>query len=122
MLKQQEQITEGMTVIDVNGNRVGNVEFIKFGDEDLQDPGVEVNEPSTAPDETPNFFDDIARAIVGGPDIPQEVRQNLLRLGYMKIGNTGLFKGNRYATLDAVDHVHDDHVHLSIDSDALIGG
>lgn len=122
MFRQQEKIREGMTVLDVEGNRIGTVEFVKFGDEDVQRPGTEANQVSPTPrtEVYPNFLEDIAAAISGENSVPEEVRANLLRLGYMKIGNTGLFKGSRYTTLDNVDHVHDDHVHLTIDNDALI--
>ena len=83
MLRQQEKIREGMTVLDVEGNRIGTVEFVKFGDEDVQQPGTEANEVSPTPRTAayPNFLEDVAAAISGEDSVPEEVRANLLRLG-----------------------------------------
>lgn len=51
--------------------------------------------------------------------MPDEVRERMLRHGYMQI-DTGLIRSDRYAMLDQVRGVSGDRVDLSVSRDDLI--
>src|SRR5262249_48211493 len=115
------QIHKGMKVYDRNEHEVGTIEYVQFTDEDPTKVG-----PETATEtvdkispERHGLVQDIARAVAGGDDLPEEVRQKLLRDGYIKI-DTGLLKSDVYALPNQVSSVSDDHVYLEVTHDELI--
>ncbi|WP_460463897.1 hypothetical protein [Arthrobacter pigmenti] len=63
---------------------------------------------------------EVSEALGAGADLPEQFRERLLRLGYIKIDSKGLFKADCYAGADRLARVEDDVVHLNIDSSELI--
>lgn len=114
-----KHIKEYMDVIDVNGKKVGTVDYVKFGDEDPADPGPETRTENTPPSNRTSLVDDIADALATTREIPEAVRERMLRYGYIKI-DTGILESNQYVILDEVTRVHDDHIHISRTQDDLI--
>lgn len=122
MLSTEEltRIEEGMTVIDVNGDKVGTVEFVRFGDEDYTQPGPETSEVYYATEREDTFIDIVAQ--VFDPHeidaMPKELQERMYRHGFLKV-DPGLFHRDRYVLLDNVNSVMDSEVHLSITKDEL---
>jgi hypothetical protein len=111
-------IKEGMEVFDVNNKSLGSVDYVRFGDDNPQDDyhTATASEPSETPVEA--IAESVADAFVGKDDIPEEVRQRLLRYGYLRL-NGGLMQSDRFITPDQVARVTDDHVELNVSEDLL---
>ncbi len=111
-------IKEGMEVIDVNDKSLGHVDYVRFGDDNPRDDYH--TETATEPDETPaeEIAESVADAFVGRDDIPDELRQRLLRYGYLRLDG-GLLHSDRFVTPDQVARV-DEHVHLNVAGDDLL--
>lgn len=115
------QIHTGMKVYDRNEHEVGTIEYVQFTDEDPTHPGPETATETvdkTSP-ERHGFVQDIAKAVAGSDNIPEEVRQKLLRDGYIKI-DTGLLRSDVYALPNQVSSVSDEKVYLEVTHDELI--
>jgi hypothetical protein len=89
------QIVEGMRVFDAIGKEIGTVEFVKLGDPEAT---------TTLGEETDN----------GEPRIAGELRDRLLRLGFIKVDRKGLLKSDAYATAEEIDRVQNDTVRLTV--------
>jgi hypothetical protein len=115
------QIHTGMKVYDRNEHEIGTIEYVQFTDEDSDSPGPETateTADKTSPDRN-GFMETIARAIDGGDDLPEELRQKLLREGYIKI-DTGILKSDVFALPNQVSSVSDENVYLEATRDELI--
>ncbi|HLV35981.1 MAG TPA: hypothetical protein VKY59_12735 [Spirillospora sp.] len=92
-------IREGMSVFDLQDNKVGTVRHIQFAD----DTTAEV-------------------ALLGDPlvpEAPEPIRRRLLKSGFIRI-DTGLLRRDRYATADQINRVQDDRVQLYVTRDELV--
>jgi hypothetical protein len=89
------QVVEGMRVFDADGQEVGVVEYVKLGDPEAI---------TTLGEET----DD------GEPRVAGELRERLLRLGFVKVDRKGLLKADGYVAADEIDRVQDGAVHLTV--------
>jgi hypothetical protein len=120
-------ITEGMSVHDSAGKRIGKVRNVRMGGNDPVDAGRQANEAGTnAPDSDVGGF---ASTLITGlgetfasdeSALPDEERQNLLNKGYIQIDSSGLFAADRFATPDQIARVDGDGVHLNVDQDELL--
>ena len=114
-------IKEGLDVLDANDEKIGTVDTIKFGEENSSTIGSDVSEGGSGADDgimSDSIFDDLARAIAGDDNIPDEVRQRLMVSGYFKVAS-GLFRNDAYVLMDQVAHITDDHVHLNVAKDHI---
>ena len=109
------RVQEGMRVVDATGEEVGKVAYVKMGDPEAAT--TQGNEP-VAPGLTERFADVVAP---GGrvPDVPDPLRTNLLRTGFIKIKGHGLFAKDRYVSIERVRDVLDDEVRLDVAKDSL---
>jgi heat induced stress protein YflT len=89
------QVVEGMRVFDAAGKEVGKVEFVKLGDPEAI---------TTLGEETDN----------GEPRVAGELRERLLRLGFVKVDRKGFLKSDAYVAADEIDRVQDGAVHLTV--------
>ncbi|GAB3887631.1 general stress protein [Terrabacter terrigena] len=95
-----EKVYEGMAVVDVNGEEVGKVEFVKLGDPQaisIQDEGPDVM-----------------------PDVPRPFAERLLLTGFLKVDRKGLFARDAYVSATEVDVVEDGTVRLNVSKDMLL--
>ncbi|HEU5430686.1 MAG TPA: hypothetical protein VFU81_03435 [Thermomicrobiales bacterium] len=105
------QIHHGMRVVDANGETIGKVDYIKMGD-----PRA-ATVASNAP---------VDRGLIGTflgdvePDVPEPLRDRLLRHGYMKVDGKGWIDTDRYVPADEIARVAGDTVTLTVDKDHLI--
>jgi hypothetical protein len=90
-----------MPVVDAAGERIGKVSVVKMGDPEAV---------TTEGEET----DD------GEPHVVGELRDRLLRLGFIKINRKGFLRPDGYASADQIDRVEGESVRLSVtDTDLL---
>src|SRR5438105_14358466 len=92
-----ERVQEGMRVIDANGDDIGYVQHLKMGDpEALTTPG---NEPTVSAGYAP-LSDDADE-----PQVPEPIRSDLLRVGYVKVDGPDIFDHDRYLRADVIARV-----------------
>ncbi len=114
-----ESVREGMTVRDRDGHDLGTVDFVHFSDEDPDRPGPET--VTAGPDEARSrnsLFDIIAEAF-RTHDVPDEMRQRLLRNGFLRIDPHGVLAAERYVMPDQIDRVSGNDVVLNTGKDEL---
>ena len=103
-----KQIREGMTVLDANGDEVGEVEFVKMADPqsaDLEEGPM--SEPGS------NLLDAL------DPSGDDRVSDRMLQRGYVKIDVKGLLAGDKYVLSDDIANVDGETVHLTMDKDNI---
>jgi hypothetical protein len=101
-----EQVQEGMSVYDVEGEHMGTVEYVKMGDpEALTTRG---NEPSVLNGVMPmsNESDE--------PQVPEPLRSDLVRVGFIKIDGQNLLDTDRYFRADLVDRIEGGKVYMKL--------
>lgn len=104
-----DKIHEGMDVYDSEGDKIGTVERLYFGSEGVDEPGPE---PATAPEmRDDTLIDEIAEAF-NTEDIPEEVRERLLRHGFVHVDGGLIFDKDYYVLPDKIDRVDADGVHV----------
>ena len=112
-----ERVTEGMTVVDLGGEKVGKVEYVQFGDpQAITTAGNEDQAGDAGP------LGVLGRAIGGGagePDVPEPARSQLLRQGFLKVDGPGLTDTDRYVRSDLIDKVAEDTVTIRVGKDQL---
>lgn len=116
------QVYEGMDVYDVEGEKVGTVEKVFVG-------GVagENDQQGSAPATTPvpletrdeTFVDDIAEAFDPQHEIPEVVRERLLRHGFIRVEGPEIFEQEQYITPEQIASVTDDEVRLRVSRSEL---
>jgi hypothetical protein len=102
------RIREGMRVLDAKGDEVGTVESLKMGSA----------EAATAQGQTADgddgLFEDLVAGLAGdGDDLPDQQRDRMLRLGYIKVDRKGLFKDDVYVVSEDIRRVGDDVVYIT---------
>jgi hypothetical protein len=115
------QIREGMDVYNYDEERIGKVERVFFGSvsegEAATGTGAATADPVGAGDRT--WLTALAD-VFDNDDIPNELREQLQRKGFIRIDSSGLFSSDRYATPDQIAAVHQDRVILRTDKEGLI--
>lgn len=108
-------VREGMTVVDASGEELGTVTEVRFGD--TRTVTTEGQAPELGDD---GVFTAFARALDDGPQVPDQDRARLLRLGYLRVGR--LLARDLYAAADEVDGVEGETVRLVLTEDQLSSG
>lgn len=106
-------VENGMRVFDANGDELGKVDSIKMGD-----PGA-VTTRGEEPYDGGDLLDEIGRAVFGGEELPEQIRHNLLRVGYIRVDGKGWFDTDYFAAADQIATVEGDAVRLSVAKEAL---
>jgi hypothetical protein len=117
VVRSMERITEGMTVVDLAGEKVGKVEYVQFGDpQAVTTEGNELDRPGGG------FIGEAAMSVFGDerePDVDEPLRTQLQRYGFIKVDGPGLFAKDRYVRSDLIGNVSDDVVTLKVSKDQL---
>lgn len=102
-----ERVQEGMTVVDAAGEKLGTVAYVKMGDP--QAVTTQGNEPGQ-----PGSIGEVPLAVTGErePDVPEPLRSQLLRSGFIKVDRPGLLAADRYVPGDRIGDVSGDTVTL----------
>lgn len=112
-------IREGMKVFDSQREKIGEVEYVKFGDDDPATAETEAAGISDVPERRESLIDNIADAF-RTDELPEEVREKLLLQGFIRIDADGLFAADRYVTPDQIGGVTEDGVILTVSKDELL--
>jgi sporulation protein YlmC with PRC-barrel domain len=113
------QVHKDMSVYDRTGKKIGSVENVQFGDEDLERPGVETSTAQALNATGNDLVEDLAKALKTEEQVPLELRKRLLRYGYIKV-DTGILKSDRYASADQIARVTADRIDLDVTMNELI--
>jgi hypothetical protein len=105
-------VKEGMEVIDIHSKRLGKVEYVRFGDDTPRDDYP----TEAAPEE---IIQSIADDFAGKDDMPEELREHLLRYGYFRLGS-GLIHKDYFVTPDQVARVSNNQVELNVTTEELL--
>jgi hypothetical protein len=118
-----ERVRKGMHVIDVNGNNVGVVEDLKFGDTaaassegqtDLLASGGGADRVIAAPVQGfPIVMESASSEHPDLAELPPEQAERLLRLGYIKVKTGHIFHGHRFFASDEIADISDDSLRLT---------
>ncbi len=104
------RVQEGMRVVDAAGEDLGKVEYLQMGD-----PGAVTTEGNEhRPDDLVGRVLERALPEESEPDVPDTLRTELQRTGYLKIGGHGIGGKARYVSSEHVGEVSDDTVRLSV--------
>lgn len=107
------QVREGMQVVDVHGEELGTVEFVKMGD-----PEAATTRGSAQPSN--DLVEIVAEAFTGGePELPEPKRAQLLRYGFIKIDGPDFSDTDRYVRSDRIREVSADTVFLTVSKEQL---
>jgi hypothetical protein len=113
------QVRKDMAVYDREGNMIGTVETVYFGDEDLERPGVETATAPTPDVANRGLIENVPEALNPDNRIPTELRSRLQRYGFIKV-ETGILASDRYARADQITKVDENRVELNVTQDELI--
>ena len=109
----------GMRVLDSARNEIGKVEDFRFS-ENEDDPDLEP-EDIDASDRRQDggLVEDIAEAFA--PDeLPEALRDRLLREGYIRLDTKGLFAADRYILPEQISATAGDELLLNVSKDELM--
>ena len=119
-------IKEGMSVYDVEGEEVGEVDFVYFGTMQIEDTalGVTPATQGTAPGDLSPGESWVARLndILGldDPDLfPEVVAKRLMQKGFVRVEGGLLFGDDRFILPEQIAGLDEDGVHLKVEADDL---
>lgn len=105
-------VRQGMSVVDIAGERVGIVEMVKAGDPEASTSQGQVADGLVA---------EAKRAFRGGePRVPAELASQLVRVGFVKVDGRGILGRDIYVAAVQVKEVVDDVVHLGVSQTELL--
>jgi hypothetical protein len=112
-----------MRVYDREGKDVGQVENVYLGS--VSEKADEYGQgPATADDpDLPgegSLINNIVEAFTFEDELPEVMRNRLLRQGFIRIDGPGWFASDRYVTPDKIASVSDGRVYLSVAQNELI--
>jgi len=112
-------VHEGMDVFDLNGDKIGEVKFVRLSDEIASTEYPETATAGKVDDTNSSLIEDIADVFTDWPELPEEMRQRLLRSGFVRIGR-GLLKSDLVAMPEQIANVTQDAVYLNAAEDTLL--
>jgi hypothetical protein len=115
-----EQIQVGMKVFDSELHEIGKVDGLKFP-ENQTAPMVEpaTVDPADDVQDENSIIEAVADAF-GYEDVPEPLRSQLLRDGYVHLDTKGLFAHDRYILPEQIARMTADGIQLNVTKDALI--
>jgi hypothetical protein len=114
------KIHEGMVVYDQEQNEIGTVDYVQFGDEDPLQPGVETATVNPAQRDTRDSLLENIIDVFRPDDIPEVLRDRLLRYGFVRVDAPGLFNADRYISPDQIQSVTENRVMLNVSKSELV--
>jgi hypothetical protein len=109
------RVQEGMRVVDAAGEDLGKVEYLQMGDPEA----VTTEGNEHRPNDLVGRVVERAFPEESEPDVPDPLRTELQRTGYLKIGGHGILGRARYVSSERVSAVSGDTVRLSVRKDDL---
>ena len=113
------EIHKGMKVFDSTRRQIGTVDDFRFS-ENEDSPDLQPAElDATDRRRDGSLVQNIAEAF-GADELPEVLRDRLLREGYIRLDTAGLFAADRYILPDQIASTTDEAVILTISKDELI--
>jgi hypothetical protein len=115
------KIQNGMKVYDLAQHEIGTVEYVQFGDEDPLRPGVETasaNPAQTQPNGS--WLVEGLTDLFSPDDLPETLKDRLLRYGFVRVDAPGLFNADRYIFPNQIQSVDGNRVTLNVTRSELI--
>ncbi len=116
-------VRDGMEVRDVNDQHLGTVRFVKMGDENPLEPGIDTVTVSGAEygREGSSIVEEVVETLVPdeSDDLPETVRNRLLREGYIRV-DTGVFRSDRFVTPTQIAQIGEEIVVLNITKETFM--
>jgi hypothetical protein len=119
MERLSESIRVGMKVFDSEGHHIGKVDDLKFP-ENATAPDVEIAEVDDVVDSRDATIVDAVADAFGREEIPEPLRSQLLRDGYIHLDANGLFASDRYVLPEQIARLNAEGIQLNVTKDALI--
>lgn len=116
-----EKIYKGMYVYDAEGNEVGTVDYVQFGDENPRHPGAETATINPVQRDTDGSFVENIVDMFKPDDVPKIVQARLVRHGFVLVDAPSLFNTDRYISPDQIQLVSEDRVILNVRKAELVG-
>src|SRR5581483_420210 len=91
-----EQVKEGMKVYDRDGNQIGTVDRVYLGEVSPQQDEEGKGPATVEPRQPPNEIEDVLRKAFGSDDLPEVLRNRLLRNGFLHMDAKGILAPDRY--------------------------
>jgi len=113
------EIHKGMKVFDRTRKEIGRIDDFRFS-ENEDWPDVEPTDIDASDRRRATFgLENLAEAF-GVERLPQELRERLLREGYIRVDTAGLFSADRYILPEQIASATKDAVTLNVSEDELI--
>jgi hypothetical protein len=109
----------GMKVLDRTQKEIGKVDDFRFS-ENEESPNVQpadIDASDRYRDKT--LVDNIAE-VLGAEQLPESLRDRLLREGYIRLDTAGLFAADRYILPQQINSTSGDAVVLNVTKDELL--
>lgn len=115
------EIRAGMKVVDNTNSEIGEVDWVKYGDDDPSTPEPEAAgiSPIEEQERGETLIDTIAE-VFRADRLPEEIRERLLHQGFVRIDADGLFSADRYVTPDQIARVSDGRLMLKVSKSELL--
>ena len=110
----------GMTVYDSAHHAIGKVEDFKFSE---NEDNPEVQPADIDGTDRKNGRESILTAIAeafGAEEIPEALRDRLLREGYIRLDTKGLLAKDRFILPSQIESAFGDEITLNVDKDQLV--
>ena len=119
MERLPESIEIGMKVFDSEHHEIGKVDGLKYPENAIA-PDVEPATVDAADDPEDNTLVSAVADAFGREDVPEPLRSQLLRDGYVHLDAKGFFASGRYVLPEQIARMIPEGIQLNVTKDALI--
>ena len=119
MINPLMHVRKGMNILDRAGERIGSVDWVKLTAYDPEDSSVRQMTPDDTSARQDTLLDNLLEAFQVD-EVPEPMRETLLRKGFIRMDSDGIFASDRYVLPDQVAGVQNDEVVLTVEKSDLI--
>ena len=119
MERLPDSIEIGMKVYDSEHREIGTVDGLKYPENAIA-PDVEPATLDATDEREDNTILDVVADAFGREEVPEPLRSQLLRDGYIHLDASGLFAADRYILPEQIARLLPDGIQLNVTRDALI--
>ena len=119
MERLPEHVEIGMKVFDSERREIGKVDSFKYP-ENATAPGVDISTTRGMGNRDDSSIVQTLAEAFGQEDLPEPLRSQLLRDGYIHLDTHGWFARDRYILPEQITLQDADGIHLNVTTDALI--
>lgn len=104
-------VTKGMEVYDINGNQLGTVQAMHFGDANIEDTTPNIN-----------MIQKFLEPLLNDPrEFPEVIYNRMYREGFVRV-QRGLLRSDLFVFANEIQRIEDQKVYLSIPEDEIMEG